>query len=117
MGFYPVAVYYNKTQHTNNTHHTNNTPHSNNHSTQNDTNNKEHTTHNEYTPHTMNTHHTQWIQLQCSGSNSNWTDLNNVSILYVMFLCMFIRTEPMYHKNLVLCGNSFMFLTKQNSIN
>jgi hypothetical protein len=29
MGFYPVAVYYNNTQHTNNTHHTNNTPHSN----------------------------------------------------------------------------------------
>jgi hypothetical protein len=29
MGFYPVAVYYNKTQHTNNTHHTNNTPYSN----------------------------------------------------------------------------------------
>jgi hypothetical protein len=29
MGFYPVAVYYNKTQHTNNTHHTNNTPPSN----------------------------------------------------------------------------------------
>jgi hypothetical protein len=22
MGFYPLAVYYNKTQHTNNTHHT-----------------------------------------------------------------------------------------------
>jgi hypothetical protein len=38
MGFYPVAVYYNKTQHTNNTHHTNNTPHSNKHSTQNYTN-------------------------------------------------------------------------------
>jgi hypothetical protein len=29
MGFYPVAVYYNKTQHTNNTHNINNTPHSN----------------------------------------------------------------------------------------
>jgi hypothetical protein len=29
MGFQPVAVYYNKTQHTNNT------PHSNEHSTQN----------------------------------------------------------------------------------
>jgi hypothetical protein len=41
MGFYPVAVYYNKTQHTNNTHHTNN------HSTQNYSNNKGHTTHNE----------------------------------------------------------------------
>jgi hypothetical protein len=37
MGFYPVAVYYNKTQHTNNT------PHSNKHSTQNYTNNKGHT--------------------------------------------------------------------------
>jgi hypothetical protein len=44
MGFYLVAVYYNKTQHTNNTHHTNNTPHSNKHSTQNYTNNKGHTT-------------------------------------------------------------------------
>jgi hypothetical protein len=40
MGFYPVAVYYNKTQHTNNT------PHSKKHSTQNYTNNKGHTTHN-----------------------------------------------------------------------
>jgi hypothetical protein len=39
MGFYPVAVYYNKTQHTS---------HSNKHSTQNYTNNKVHTTHNEY---------------------------------------------------------------------
>jgi hypothetical protein len=38
MGFYPVAEYYNKTQHT---------PHSNKHSTQNYTNNKGHTTHNE----------------------------------------------------------------------
>jgi hypothetical protein len=47
MGFYPVAVYYNKTQHTNNTHHTNNTPHSNKHSTQIYTNNKERTTLNE----------------------------------------------------------------------
>jgi hypothetical protein len=53
MGFYPVAVFYNKTQHTNNTHHTNNTqhtnntPHSNKHSTQNYTNNKGHTTYNE----------------------------------------------------------------------
>jgi hypothetical protein len=27
MGFYPVAVYYNKTQHTNNTHHSTNTAH------------------------------------------------------------------------------------------
>jgi hypothetical protein len=45
MGFYPVAVYYNKKQHTNNT------PHSNKHSTQIYTNNKEHTTHNER--HTM----------------------------------------------------------------
>jgi hypothetical protein len=33
MGFYPVAVYYNKTQHTNNTHYINNTPHSKKHST------------------------------------------------------------------------------------
>jgi hypothetical protein len=41
MDFYPVAVYYNKTQHTNNT------PHSNKHSTQNYTNNKVHTTYNE----------------------------------------------------------------------
>jgi hypothetical protein len=41
MGFYPVAVYYNKTQHTNNT------PHSIKHSTQSYTNNKGHTTHNE----------------------------------------------------------------------
>jgi hypothetical protein len=41
MGFYPVAVHYNKTQHTNNT------PHSNKHSTQNYKNNKGHTTHNE----------------------------------------------------------------------
>jgi hypothetical protein len=48
MGFYPVAVYNNKTQHTNNKHHTNNTPHSNKHSTQNYTNNKGHTTHNDY---------------------------------------------------------------------
>jgi hypothetical protein len=55
MGFYPVAVYYNKTQHTNNTHHTNNTPHSNNHSTQNDTNNKGHTTNNEYNYNATNT--------------------------------------------------------------
>jgi hypothetical protein len=41
MGFYPVAVYYNKT------HHTNNTPRSNKHSTQNDWNSKGHTAHNE----------------------------------------------------------------------
>jgi hypothetical protein len=41
MGSYPVAVYYNKTQHTNNT------PHSNKHSTQNYINNKGQTTHNE----------------------------------------------------------------------
>jgi hypothetical protein len=41
MGFYPVAVYYSKTQHTNNT------PHSNKHNTQSYTNNKGHTTHNE----------------------------------------------------------------------
>jgi hypothetical protein len=52
MGFYPVAVYYNKTQHTNNIHHTSNTPQSNKHSTQNDTNNKGHTTHNEFEDHT-----------------------------------------------------------------
>jgi hypothetical protein len=43
MGFYPVAVYYNKTQHTNN------------HSTQNDTNNKGHTTHNDYNYNATNT--------------------------------------------------------------
>jgi hypothetical protein len=48
MGFYPVAVYYNKTQHTINTHHTNNTHHSNKHSTQNYTNNKGRTTRNEW---------------------------------------------------------------------
>jgi hypothetical protein len=41
MSFYPVAVYYNKTQHTNNT------PHSNKYSTQIYTNNKGHTTRNE----------------------------------------------------------------------
>jgi flagellar basal body-associated protein FliL len=40
MGFYMVAVYYNKTQYTNKT------PHSNKHSTQNYTSNKGHTTHN-----------------------------------------------------------------------
>jgi hypothetical protein len=64
MGFYPVAVYYNKTQHTTNTYHTNNKPHSNSHSTQNDTNSKGHTTHNGYTPHTMNTITRQQIQLK-----------------------------------------------------
>jgi hypothetical protein len=47
MGFYPLAVYYNKTQHANNTSH-NNIPHSNKHSTQNYTQNKGHTTHKEY---------------------------------------------------------------------
>jgi hypothetical protein len=49
MGFYPVAVYYNKTKHTNNT------PHSNKHSTQNYTYNKGHTTHNEYNANTITT--------------------------------------------------------------
>jgi hypothetical protein len=49
MGFYPLAVYYNKTQHTNNTHHTNK------HSTQNYTNNKGHTTHNECNTNTITT--------------------------------------------------------------
>jgi hypothetical protein len=44
---YPVAVYYNETQHTNNT------PHSNKHSTQNYTNNKGHTTHNECNANTI----------------------------------------------------------------
>jgi hypothetical protein len=44
MGFYSVAMYYNKTQHKNNTHHTNNTPHSNKHSTQNYANNEGNTT-------------------------------------------------------------------------
>jgi hypothetical protein len=55
MGFYPVAVYYNKIQHTNNTHHTTIAPHSNKHSTQNYTNNKGHTTHNEYNANTITT--------------------------------------------------------------
>jgi hypothetical protein len=48
MGFYPVAVYYNKTQHTNNTHHT-----------------KQHTTLKQNTAHkTTQTikDYTQWIQ-------------------------------------------------------
>jgi hypothetical protein len=43
MGFYPVPVYYNKTQHTNNTHHTNNTAHK--------------------TTQTIRTHYTQWITM------------------------------------------------------
>jgi hypothetical protein len=55
MGFYPVAVYYNKTQHINNTHHTNNTPHSKKHSIQNYTNNIGHTTHNECNANTITT--------------------------------------------------------------
>jgi hypothetical protein len=55
MCFYPVAVYYNKTQHTNNTHHTNNTPHSNKHSTQTYKNIKGHTTHNECNANTITT--------------------------------------------------------------
>jgi hypothetical protein len=49
MDFYPVTMYYNKTQRTNNT------PHSNNNSTQNYTNNKGHTTHNEYNANAITT--------------------------------------------------------------
>jgi hypothetical protein len=51
MGFYPVAVYYNKTTHITK----NDTPHSNKHSTQNYTNNKGHTTHSECNANTITT--------------------------------------------------------------
>jgi hypothetical protein len=52
MGFYPVAVYYNKTQHTSHkiTHHT-----QTKHSTQNYTTNKGQTTHNECNVNTITT--------------------------------------------------------------
>jgi hypothetical protein len=52
MGFYLVAVYYNKTQHTSHkiTHHT-----QTKHSTHNYANNKGDTTHNEYNANTITT--------------------------------------------------------------
>jgi hypothetical protein len=48
MGFYPVAVVINKTQHTNNTHHIKYHHDQTKHSTQYYTHNKGHTIHNEY---------------------------------------------------------------------
>jgi hypothetical protein len=85
MGFHPVAVFYNKTQHTNNTHHTNNTPHSNKHSTQNYTNNKGHTTHNECNANTNTSTTNTYFKLISSLFQAYFFSFHlvHLSILYI----------------------------------